>query len=77
MQEALKGFAELPAATPKTFIFTGNALNQLPIPIVFPFAASKTAAAMLVQYAANAYGEKGYRYVARLSSVCFREVLYG
>lgn len=60
-QEALKGFAELPASTPKTFIFTGNALNQLPLAPVFPFAVSKRAAAALIEYGANAYGPQGYR----------------
>ena len=60
-QEALKGFAELPDSTPKTLIFTGNVLNQLPLTPVFPFAVSKRAAAALIEYGANAYGPKGYR----------------
>ena len=61
-QEALKGFAALPAATPKTFIFTGNALNQIPLAPVFPFAVAKRAAATMIEYAANAYGPKGFRW---------------
>lgn len=60
-QEALKGFAELPESTPKTFIFTGNALNQIPIPTVFPFTSAKRTASTLIEYGANAYGPKGYR----------------
>ena len=55
-------FKTLPDATPKAFIFTGNALNQIAIPGVMPFAFGKVAAAMLIEYAANAYGQKGYRY---------------
>ena len=42
-QESIRGFAELPKSVPKTFIFTGNALNQIPLPQVFPFAVSKRA----------------------------------
>ncbi|KAK0831160.1 hypothetical protein LTR03_015663 [Friedmanniomyces endolithicus] len=44
------------------FIYTGNTLNQIAIPGVLPFALAKTAAAMLMEYAANAYGKDGYRY---------------
>ena len=60
-QETLKGFEGLPSSTPKTFILTGNALNQVPLPEVFSFAAAKRAAATLIEYGANAYGPKGYR----------------
>ncbi|KAK0343151.1 hypothetical protein LTR02_007392 [Friedmanniomyces endolithicus] len=44
------------------FIYTGNTLNQIAIPGVLPFALAKTAAAMLMEYAANAYGKDGYRF---------------
>lgn len=60
-QEALKGFRTLPAEMPTAFIFTGNALNQIAIPGVMPFALSKVATAMMIEYAANAYGIQGYR----------------
>jgi len=61
-QEALCCFKELPDSAPTAFIYTGNALNQIPIPGVLPFALPKVAAAMMVEYGANAYGHKGYRF---------------
>ncbi|KAK0284506.1 hypothetical protein LTR35_000884 [Friedmanniomyces endolithicus] len=61
-QEALKGFRTFAAGTPTAFIYTGNTLNQIAIPGVLPFALAKTAAAMLMEYAANAYGKDGYKY---------------
>jgi len=61
-KEALRGFKILPTSTPTAFIYTGNTLNQIAIPGVMPFALGKVAAAMLVEYAANAYGKDGYRF---------------
>ena len=63
-QEALRGFRSLPDETPTAFIYTGNTLNQMPIPGVMPFALGKVAAAMMIEYAANAYGKDGYRYAS-------------
>jgi len=60
-QETLKCFAGLPESTPKTFIFTGNALNQTPLAPVFPFSLAQRTAATLIEYGANAYGSKRYR----------------
>lgn len=60
-QEGLKGFKELPDSVPTAFIYTGNALNQIAIPGVLPFALPKVSAAMVIEYGANAYGHKGYR----------------
>ena len=62
-QEALQCFKELPEAVPTAFIYTGNALSQIAIPGVLPFAMPKVAAMMMIEYGANAYGHKGYRYV--------------
>lgn len=62
-QEALRGFRSLPSSTPKAFIFTGNTLNQIAIPGVIPFAIGKVSAAMMIEYAANAYGKDGIRFV--------------
>lgn len=61
-QQALQGFRMLPTSTPTAFIYTGNTLNQIAIPGVMPFALGKVAAAMLVEYAANAYGTDSYRF---------------
>lgn len=68
MQEALRGFKELPDSVSTAFIYTGNTLNQIAIPGVLPFALSKLAAAMLIEYGANAYGYKGYRYANQFIS---------
>lgn len=54
-------FRRLSSQTQSAFIYTGNTLNQIAIPGVLPFAVGKVAAAMLVEYAANAYGKEGYR----------------
>lgn len=62
-QESLRRFKQLDSSIPKAFIYTGNTLNQIAIPGVLPFALGKVSAAMVIEYAANAYGEKGYRYV--------------
>ncbi|KAJ9612159.1 hypothetical protein H2200_003756 [Cladophialophora chaetospira] len=61
-QEALRVFRSLPSSTDTAFIFTGNALAQIAIPGVLPFALGKVAAAMLIEYCANAYGKDGYRF---------------
>ncbi|TKA41294.1 hypothetical protein B0A54_06196 [Friedmanniomyces endolithicus] len=61
-QEALRGFKTFTPGTPTAFIYTGNTLNQIAIPGVLPFALAKTAAAMLIEYAANAYGQDGYKF---------------
>ena len=62
-KEALRGFRSLPAEVSKAFIYTGNTLNQIAIPGVLPFALAKVAAAMMIEYVANAYGKEGYRCV--------------
>jgi hypothetical protein len=61
-QQALHSFRGLPSETPTAFIFTGNTLNQIAIPGVLPFALGKVATAMVIEYAANAYGKEGYKY---------------
>lgn len=66
-QEALRGFREPTNSFPTAFIYTGNTLNQIAIPGVLPFALAKVAVAMLIEYGANAYGNKGYRYFTHLS----------
>ncbi|KAK0264227.1 hypothetical protein LTS09_001705 [Friedmanniomyces endolithicus] len=68
-QEALRGFKTFTPGTPTAFIYTGNTLNQIAIPGVLPFALAKTAAAMLIEYAANAYGQDGYKYAYPLPGI--------
>lgn len=69
-QESLHHFARLASDIPKTFIYSGNTLNQIGIPGVFPFALGKVAAAMMIEYGANAYGAKGYRLVMAFLETC-------
>ena len=71
-QQALRSFRTLPTDTLTAFIYTGNTLNQMPIPGVLPFALGKVAASHVIEYAANAYGKDGYKCVhsqRRLPSV--------
>jgi NAD(P)-dependent dehydrogenase (short-subunit alcohol dehydrogenase family) len=62
-QEAVKGFKQLDDSASKTFIFTGNLLNEdwLVRPDVLTFASSKTAAAKWIKYASVAYKSKGFK----------------
>lgn len=60
-QQALRGFKQLPSSMSKAFIYTGNTLNQIAIPAVMPFALGKVSAAMMIEYAANAYGRTGFK----------------
>ncbi|KAH8163710.1 hypothetical protein CIB48_g4548 [Xylaria polymorpha] len=61
-QQALRGFKQLPSSMSKAFIYTGNTLNQIAIPAVMPFALGKVSAAMMIEYAANAYGRTGFKF---------------
>lgn len=60
-QEAVKGFKQLPQTASRTFIFTGNALNEIVLPGVLTFAMGKTATAQMVTFASEAYKEQGFR----------------
>src|SRR5205085_1043447 len=62
-QEALKGFEELPNEARKAFIYTGNWLNTVvvPMPMVFALGVGKSASAYWIGAADGAYASKGYR----------------
>lgn len=62
-QEAVKGWASLPEGWKKTFIYTGNVLNEkvLPVPIMLDLGMGKAASAYWVGVADALYKEKGYR----------------
>lgn len=62
-QEAVKGFKQLPQSASRTFIFTGNALNDLVIPAVLTFGMAKSATARMVTFASAAYEKQGFKYV--------------
>jgi hypothetical protein len=61
-QQAAKNFEKVPQGLPKVFIYTGNILNQHHLPGLFSLGVGKSAAAHLIESAAAAYREKGYRY---------------
>ena len=63
MQEAVKGFGDLPEETKKPFIYTGNALNEgaFVLPTGITLGVGKTVGAYLIQTSDLAYGKKGWR----------------
>jgi hypothetical protein len=61
-QQAVLGFEQLPDDVSKTFIYTGNAMNTgVVLGPVMSLGAGKSAMAHIVQAAAAAYVEKGYK----------------
>ncbi|GKT50079.1 glucose 1-dehydrogenase [Colletotrichum spaethianum] len=61
-QQAVLGFAELPADAPRTFLFTGNILNVRPLPRFLESGAGKSASAHMMMAAASEYKEKGFKF---------------
>lgn len=61
-QQAATGFAQLPDSAAKTFIYTGNILNTTIIPPLLDLGVGKAATAHIVQCAAAAYKDRGYKY---------------
>lgn len=61
-QQAVLGFAQLPASASRTFIYTGNMLNQLvSLPGILSLGVGKSATGHIIQTAAEAYKSKGYK----------------
>lgn len=62
-QQAATGFAQLPDSAAKTFIYTGNILNTgVIIPPLLDLGVGKAATAHIIQSAAAAYKDRGYKY---------------
>ncbi|QYT05574.1 hypothetical protein H0G86_012467 [Trichoderma simmonsii] len=61
-QQAVLGFAELPANAPKVFAFTGNILNVKPLPQFLESGAGKSASAHMMMAAAAEYKDKGFKF---------------
>ncbi|KAK8035570.1 hypothetical protein PG993_010565 [Apiospora rasikravindrae] len=61
-KHAALAFAELPAAAARTFIFTGNCTNVTPIGILLDGGVGKSATAHIIQVAAEAYKDKGFKF---------------
>lgn len=60
-QEAAKGFEELPESSSRTFIYTGNMLNTAVMPAFLDLGVGKAATAHIVQAAATAYANRGFK----------------
>ncbi|KAK8136114.1 hypothetical protein PG984_004054 [Apiospora sp. TS-2023a] len=61
-KHAALAFATLPASASRTFIFTGNCTNVMPIASLFDQGAGKTASAYMMRVAAEAYEDKGFKF---------------
>lgn len=60
-QQAALAFEQLPASASKTFIYTGNILNTLTIAPLLTLGVGKSATAHIIQSAASAYADRGYK----------------
>ncbi|ORY25565.1 putative short chain type dehydrogenase [Naematelia encephala] len=61
-QEAVSGFAQLPASAARTFIYTGNILNTAILPRFLVAGVGKSGAAHMIWAASAAYKERGYKF---------------
>jgi NAD(P)-dependent dehydrogenase (short-subunit alcohol dehydrogenase family) len=62
-QQAVLGFEKLPESASRTFIYTGNILNTMfIIPPLLDLGVGKSATAHIIQSAAAAYKDRGYKY---------------
>ena len=62
--EATVDFSELPTTASKTFIYTGNACNTMPIPPLLSLGMGKSATAHALHFATKVYADKGFQSVA-------------
>lgn len=60
-QESVKAFQRLPDTASRTFIFTGNCLNTTTMARIFTGGVGKSASAHLIQSAAAAYADQGFK----------------
>lgn len=62
-QQAVLAFKQLPDSASKTFIYTGNILNNaITIAPMLNLGVGKSATAHMIQSAAAAYAERGFKY---------------
>jgi len=61
VQAAVAAFAKLDADAPRTFIYTGNGLNDAVWPALLDLGVGKSASAHLIAALASAYKGKGYK----------------
>jgi NAD(P)-dependent dehydrogenase (short-subunit alcohol dehydrogenase family) len=60
-QQAVSGFAQLPASVARTFIYTGNVLNVSILPRFLSQGIGKSGAAHMIWAAADAFKDRGYK----------------
>ena len=60
-QQAVLSFKELPDSAARTFIYTGNITNEIPLAPLLDLGVGKSATAHIIQSAAAAYKDKGYK----------------
>ncbi|KFX86929.1 hypothetical protein V490_08715 [Pseudogymnoascus sp. VKM F-3557] len=61
-QQAVLGFKELPDSASKTFIFTGNITNIVPVARLLDSGVGKSATAHIIESAALAYADQGFKF---------------
>ncbi|KAF2231494.1 putative short-chain dehydrogenase [Viridothelium virens] len=61
-QQAILGFKQLPDSASKTFIYTGNILNTTTIAPLMSLGVGKSATAHMIQSAASAYQDRGFKF---------------
>ncbi|KFY07590.1 hypothetical protein V492_07005 [Pseudogymnoascus sp. VKM F-4246] len=61
-QQAVSGFAQLPASASKTFIYTGNILNVAIIPRFLDQGIGKSGGAHMIWAASAAYKDRGFKF---------------
>lgn len=61
-QQAALGFAQLPDSASRTFIYTGNILNETVIAPLLDLGVGKSATAHIIKSAAAAYKDQGFKY---------------
>ncbi|KAL8853367.1 MAG: hypothetical protein Q9221_001843 [Calogaya cf. arnoldii] len=61
-QEAVSAFKQLPDSASKTFIYTGNKLNTTTMAPLLDLGVGKSATAHIIQSAAAAYAERGFKF---------------
>jgi hypothetical protein len=65
-QQAVLAFEQLPESASRTFIYTGNILNTTTMGPLLDLGVGKSATAHIIQSAAKAYQDKGFKYAAAL-----------
>jgi hypothetical protein len=61
-QQAVLAFEQLPDSASRTFIYTGNILNETTIAPLLDLGVGKSATAHIIQSAAAAYKDRGFKY---------------